>query len=77
MDALNLPLLSRLMVSGFIETSASITDGVVVGDAPGVGEAVTVGVGVAPVVDSEIMPPGTRIASSVTADALSMCLCRR
>ena len=37
------------------------------------GEAVTVGVGVAPVVDSEIMPPGTRIASSVTADALSMC----
>src|SRR3990172_2248878 len=78
-NALNLPLLFRLMVSGFIETSASITAGVAVGDAPGVGEAVTVGegvvagVGVATVVDSEIMPPGTSIVSLVFVDAFSTC----
>src|SRR3990172_2977624 len=66
------------MVSGFIETSASITAGVAVGDAPGVGEAVAVGegvvtgVGVATVVDSEIMPPGTSIVSLVVVVALTI-----
>src|SRR3990170_5645829 len=79
MNALNLPLLFRLMVSGFIETSASITAVVAVGDAPGVGEAVAVGegvvtgVGVAAVVDSEIIPPGTSIVSLVFVDAFSTC----
>src|SRR3990172_6926825 len=66
------------MVSGFIETSASITAGVAVGDAPGVGEAVAVGegvvtgVGVATVVDSEIMPPGTSSVSLVVVVALTI-----
>src|SRR3972149_6653492 len=73
MNALNLPLLFTLMVSGFIETSASITAGVAVGDAPGVGEGVVTGVGVATVVDSEIIPPGTSIVSLVFVDASSMC----
>src|SRR3972149_10924275 len=70
MNALNLPLLFRLMVSGFIETSASITAGVAVGEAVPLGEGVVTGVGVAVVVDSEIMPPGTRIASSALVCAL-------
>src|SRR3972149_3694366 len=70
MNALNLPLLFRLMVSGFIETSASITAGVAVGEAVPVGEGVVPGVGVAAVVDSEIIPPGTRIASSALVCAL-------
>ena len=47
MNALNLPLLFTLMVSGFIETSASITAGVVVGEAVAVGEG-EVGVWVLP-----------------------------
>jgi hypothetical protein len=49
------------MVSGFISTSAGITEVVAVGDATGVGEAVATGVGVG-VVDAEIIPPGTSIA---------------
>ena len=73
MNALNLPLLFRLMVSGFIETSASITAGVAVGEAVAVGEGVVTGVGVAAVVDSEIMPPGTRIVSLVFVEALNIC----
>src|SRR3989339_454062 len=73
MNALNLPLLFRLMVSGFIETSASITAGVADGEAVAVGEGEVAGVGVAPVVDSEIMPPGTSIVSFVFIDASSMC----
>src|SRR3990172_8424046 len=78
-NALNLPLLFRFMVSGFIETSASITAGVAVVDAPGGGEAVAVGegvvtgVGVAVVVDSEIIPSGTSIVSLVFVDTFSTC----
>src|SRR3989339_176013 len=73
MNALNLPLLFRLMVSGFIETSALITAGVAVGEAVAVGEGVVTGVGVAAVVDSEIIPPGTSIVSLVFVDAFSTC----
>lgn len=49
------------MVSGFISMTACIIAGVVMGVAVGAGEGVITGVGVA-IVDSEIMPPGTRIA---------------
>src|SRR3989304_7002074 len=73
MNALNLPLLFRLMVSGFIETSALITAGVAVGEAVAVGEGVVTGVGVVAVFDSEIIPPGTSIVSLVLGDAFSMC----
>src|SRR3989339_39186 len=61
MNALNLPLLFRLMVSGFIETSALITAGVAVGEAVAVGVAVEVPVGV-----GDTVTVGVAVGDAVT-----------